>query len=214
MLSSGRVCLFGAVAEAAAAGMGVRAAAAAVRARSGVVDRAQKEEFVDAINRVFSETAIVVVTHNTGLSVAEITALRSQVRAVGGTLKVTKNRLVKRAIVGTPFEPLTSLFTGPTTIAYADDVVAVAKVVADFAKSNERLVLLGGGLGSMVLDSEGVKTLAKMPPIEEMRAKLLGVFKAPMANALGVLNAPAQKMVGVLHAPPRKLVGVLHAKAA
>lgn len=178
------------------------------------MDRTQKEEFIDAINRVFSETAVVVVTHNTGLSVAEITALRSQVRAIGGTLKVTKNRLVKRAIVGTPFEQLASLFTGPTTIAYADDPVAVAKVVADFAKANERLVLLGGGLGSMVLDGDGVKALAKMPPIEEMRARLLGVLKAPMANALGVFNAPAQKMVGVLHAPPRKLVGVLHAKAA
>ena len=178
------------------------------------MDRGQKEQFVDMMGQVLDETAIVIVVHNTGLTVSEMNALRTRVRDAGGSVKVTKNRLVKRALGGTRFESLAPMFTGPTVIAYADDPVGIAKVTVDFAKANPKLVLLGGGLGSMVLDAEAIGALAKMPPIEEMRAKLVGVLKAPLSNTIGVLNAPAQKMVGVLNAPPRNMVGVLRAKAA
>lgn len=177
------------------------------------MDRAEKTAFVGDLNEVFQTTAVVVVTHYIGLSVAELTALRGQVRDAGGQFKVTKNRLAKRAIEGTRYEGLAPLFVGPTAIAWADDPVAMAKVATDYAKKNQKLKVIGGGLGSSVIDVAGLTALAKMPPIEELRAKLVGVMKAPMANTLGVLNAPAQKMVGVVNAPAQKLVGVLRAKA-
>lgn len=176
------------------------------------MDRAQKEQFVEQMGGVLRETPIIIVTHNTGLTVAQMSALRTQVRAIGGAVKVTKNRLIKRALEGTSFEGLEPLFVGPTAIAYANDAVAVAKATVDFAKANPKLVLIGGGIGSQVLDAEGIEALAKLPSIEELRSKLLGCLTAPLANTVGVLNAPAQKMVGVLGAPQQKLVGVLRAK--
>ena len=178
-----------------------------------LVDRAQKEQFVEWMNDVFKETSIVIVSHNTGLTVTQLNAFRTEVRDVGGAVKVTKNRLVKRALEGTKFAAMAPMFVGPTTIAYAQDPVATAKTAVAFAKKNPKLVLLGGALGPMLLTAEDVAALAKMPPIAELRAKLLGVLKAPLVNTVGVLSAPAQKLVGVLAAPPRKMVGVLHAKA-
>lgn len=177
------------------------------------MDRAQKEQFVEAMNDVFKETSIVIVSHNTGLTVTDLNAFRTEVRGIGGAVKVTKNRLVKRALGGTKFAGLAPMFVGPTTISYGHDPVAAAKTAVAFAKSHPKLVLLGGALGPMLLTPEDVAALAKMPPIEDLRAKLLGVLKAPLVNTVGVLNAPAQKLVGVLAAPPRKMVGVLHAKA-
>ncbi len=177
------------------------------------MDRAEKSEFVSEMRDVFRSSAIVLVTHYKGLTVAEVSGLRVKLREAGARFKVTKNTLTKLAIANTPYEKLADTLTGPTAIVWSDDPVAVAKVTTDYVKTNPKLQVIAGGVGQSVIDVEGLKALAKMPPIEELRAKLLGVFKAPLANTLGVLQAPAQKLVGVINAPGQKFVGVLRAKA-
>ncbi len=127
------------------------------------MDRAQKQELVDTLNKVFKETEVVVVTQNSGLTVAQVTELRRQMRAAGASFKVAKNRLVCLALEGTPYAPLKNLFKGPTGIAYANDPVAAAKVAVEFAKKNDKLVVIGGAMGETVLDAEGVKSLASLP---------------------------------------------------
>ena len=131
------------------------------------MDRTQKREVVAELHEVFSDIGSVVVTHYSGLNVAEITDLRSQMRGAGATFRVTKNRLTKLALDGTPYSPLGELFSGPTAIAYADDPVAAAKVAVDFAKKNDKLVVLGGAMGDTVLDAKGVEALAKLPQWRE-----------------------------------------------
>ncbi len=164
------------------------------------MDRTQKEDLVAEMHQMFSGTAVVVVTHYTGLTVAEISALRAKMREQGAGFKVTKNRLTRLALDGTPYQGLSDLFTGPTAIAYSDDPVAAPKVAADFAKTNPKLVLLGGGLGDKVLDVDGVKNLATLPSLDEIRAKLVGLLNAPATKVAGVLQAPAGQIARVLAA--------------
>jgi len=167
------------------------------------VDRGQKEELVASMHQTFEDAEMVVVTHYSGLTVAEVSELRRKMNEAGASFKVTKNRLTRRAIDGTKFAALSDLFTGPTAIAYSDDPVAAAKVSVDFAKSNEKLVVLGGALGAEVLDISGVKALASLPGIDELRAKIVGM-----------LNTPATRIAGVLQAPGGQIARVLSAKAA
>jgi large subunit ribosomal protein L10 len=169
-----------------------------------LVDRAQKEQFVEWMNDVFKETAIVIVSHNTGLTVTQLNAFRTEVRGVGGNVKVTKNRLVQRALEGTPYQPLGPLFTGPTAIAYADDPVAVAKVAVDYAKANANLVLLGGAVGQQPLDADGVKVLATLPSLDILRATIIGLIRTPPTRVAGVLQAPASQLARVLAAYAEK----------
>ncbi len=164
------------------------------------MDRAQKEAAVTALNTVFSQAGLVVVTHNTGLTVAEVSDLRGKMREAGATFKVAKNRLTKLALRGTPYEPLSDLFVGPTAIGYSVDVLAAAKVVMGFAKQNDRLVVLGGAMGEMRLDVAGVKTLADLPSLDELRGKIVGLIQAPATKIAGVLQAPAGQMARVLGA--------------
>jgi len=168
------------------------------------VDRAQKREAVAELNAVFSSTSSVIVTHYSGLSVAEITDLRQQMQAAGATFKVTKNRLTKLALDGTLYAPLTDLFTGPTGIAYSDDPVAPAKVAVNFAKSNEKLIVLGGGMGDKQLDVNGVKALASLPSLDALRGKLVGLLQAPATKLAGVIQAPASQLARVLSAQGSK----------
>lgn len=177
------------------------------------MDRRDKEDLVATLHRTFDETAIVVVTHYSGLTVAEMGDLRRRMRDAGASFKVTKNRLTRLALQGTRFAGLERLFVGPTAIAYSPDPVSAAKVAVDYAKTNQKLIVVGGGLGEQVLDPDGVKALATMPSLDELRAKLIGVFNAPASKLVGTLPAPAQKMVGVLDAPARNMVGVLQAYA-
>jgi large subunit ribosomal protein L10 len=142
------------------------------------------------------------VAHNTGLTVAEITDLRRRVREVGGSVKVAKNRLARLALKDTPPEGISDLFKGPTIIAYADDPVSVPKVTVNFAKDNDKLVVLGGSMGDVTLDVDGVKSLASLPSLDELRGKLVGL-----------LQAPAGKVVRVLAAPPGQLARVISAHA-
>jgi len=168
------------------------------------VDRNQKTELVASLHERFAEAGLVVVAHNQGLTVAEITDLRTKVRKAGAGFKVTKNRLTRLALAGTKFEPLSNLFTGPTTIAYSKDPVAAAKVVVDFAKSNDKLVILGAGLGSNKLDVEGVKALATLPSLDELRGKLLGMLQTPATRIAGVLQAPGGQIARVIAAHAKK----------
>jgi len=167
------------------------------------VERASKEELVTHYNGIFKDAGVVVVTHYSGLSVPEIDDLRNQMAEVGGTVKVTKNRLVKLALAGTSAEPISDLFAGPTAIAYSQDPVAAPKVAAKFAKENDNFVIIGGIMDQTVLDANGVKNLASLPSLDELRGKLVGL-----------LSAPATKVAGVLQAPAGQLARVVGAKAA
>jgi large subunit ribosomal protein L10 len=171
------------------------------------VDRAQKQQLVETLQRDLSDTVCVVVTHQTGLTVAEATQLRRQVRGAGATYRVTKNRLVRRALAGTPFEGLSELFTGPTAIAFSRDPVAAAKVVVEFANRNDKLRIVGGGLSGQPLDADGVKALASLPSLDALRGRLIGLLQAPATRVATVLQAPAAQIARVLSAYAEKSGG-------
>lgn len=164
------------------------------------MDRGQKEELVADMHQTFEDANMVVVTHYSGLTVAEISALRREMREAGASFKVTKNRLTRRAIDGTKFSPLSDMFTGPTAIAYSDDPVAPAKVAVKFAKSNDKLVVLGGALGEEMLDVDGIKALASLPGLDELRAKIVGMISTPATRIAGVLQAPGGQIARVISA--------------
>lgn len=164
------------------------------------MDRPQKEAFVANLQKMFSESTLLVVTKQTGLSVAEVTDLRRQMRTAGATFKVTKNRLARLALKDTPYQELAPLFTGPTAIACSEDPVAAAKVAVKFAEGNDKLVILGGGLGDKQLDVAEVKSLAKLPTLDELRGKLIGLLQAPATKVAGVLQAPAGQLARVFGA--------------
>ncbi|MCA8907062.1 MAG: 50S ribosomal protein L10 [Rhodospirillaceae bacterium] len=176
------------------------------------MERAQKEEKVAQLHEGLLSAETVIITHAQGMTVAESTDLRRKVREAGASFRVTKNRLARRALKGTAFEHLEGLFTGPTAVAYGTDPIAVAKVVWDYAKkSNNKLTVVGGGLGGQTLTGEAVEALTKMPPIEELRAKIVGLLQAPAGRLVGVLPAPAGQLARVIAAPPAQVVNVLKA---
>ena len=164
------------------------------------VDRIEKREFVAELSAVFAETSMVVVTRNAGLTVADVTDLRRKMRAAGVSFKVAKNRLALLALNGTRFDGLAPMLTGPTAIAWSKDPVAVAKAAVDFAKTNDKLVLVGGALGNQVLDASGLKALAELPSLDSLRAKLLGLLNAPATKVAGVVQAPAAQLARVFAA--------------
>jgi large subunit ribosomal protein L10 len=168
------------------------------------VDRTHKEELVASLQKALSDTVCVVITHQNGLTVQEVTELRRQMRAAGANFKVTKNRLARIALAGTQFERLSPMFTGPTAIAFSRDPVAAAKVAVEFANKNEKLRIVGGGLGETQLDAEGVKALATMPSLDQLRAKLLGLLQTPATRIAAVLQAPGGQVARVLGAYARK----------
>ena len=167
------------------------------------MDRAQKREFVDQLAAVFAETSMVVVSRNDGLTVADVTALRVKMREAGAQYKVAKNRLAHLALEGTRFDGLKPMLKGPTALAWSQDPVAVAKVAVEFAKTNEKFVLVGGALGTQMLDASGVKALAELPSLDQLRAKLLGLIQAPATKVAGVLQAPAGQLARVFAAYAR-----------
>jgi len=164
------------------------------------MDRSQKAESVAALNAVFNEVGVVVITRNLGLSVSQSTDLRSKMRDAGASYKVAKNRLAKLALKDTQYEGLEDLLTGPTALAWSTDPVAAAKAAVDFAKTNDKLEIVGGAMGSQVLDAEGIKALASMPSLDELRAKLIGLVNAPATKVAQLANAPAAKLARVFGA--------------
>jgi len=167
------------------------------------VDRAQKQQLTTRLHDDLADTVCVVITHQTGLSVAEVTQLRRQMRSAGASYRVTKNRLVRRALEGTPFAALAPLFTGPTAIAFSRDPVAAAKAAVEYANRNTKLTIVGGGLSGQVLDQAAVKALAILPSLDELRGRLIGL-----------INAPATKLAMLLQTPGGQLARLLAAHAA
>jgi large subunit ribosomal protein L10 len=168
------------------------------------MDRSQKAESVAALNAVFQEVGVVVITRNLGMSVKQSTELRGKVRDAGASYKVAKNRLAKLAIKDTAYEGLDEFFTGPTAIATSVDPVAAAKAVVDFAKTNDKIEIVGGAMGSQVLNADGVKALASMPSLDELRAKLIGLVQAPATKIAQLTTAPAAKLARVFAAYAEK----------
>ena len=164
------------------------------------MDRSQKTDAVASLNATLKEVGVVVVTRNLGLTVAQSTDLRAKMRDAGGSYKVTKNRLAKLAIKDTDYEGLGELLTGPTALATSVDPVAAAKAAVDFAKANDKLEIVGGAMGTQVFDEAGIKALASMPSLDELRGKLVGLLNAPATKVAQLANAPANKLARVFGA--------------
>ena len=164
------------------------------------MDRVNKEKLVAELNATFKEVSLVVVTQQSGLTVAEASDLRVRVREAGASFKVTKNRLTRLALEGTKFEALHGLLTGPTAMAFSADPVAAAKVCAKFAEDNKKLTIVGGALGEVTLDVDGVMALAKLPSIDELRGRLIGVLQAPATKLTRVTLEPAAQLARVFGA--------------
>lgn len=168
------------------------------------MEKAEKRELVTELNGVFTNAGSVVVAHYAGLTVAQLSDLRKKMRAAGGSVKVAKNRLIKIALQGTKSEGMSGLFVGQTVIAYSEDPIAAPKVAVDFAKGNDKLVIIGGAMGTTTLDEAGIKSLATMPSLNELRAKLVGMISTPATRIASVLSAPAGQIARVLNAYSQK----------
>jgi large subunit ribosomal protein L10 len=164
------------------------------------VDRAQKQQLTASLREDLADTVCVVVTHQTGLSVAEVTVLRREMRSAGARYRVTKNRLVKRALEGTQFEGLAPLFSGPTAIAFSQDPVAAAKAAVAYANRNAKLTIIGGGLSGQMLDEAAVKALATLPSLDELRGRIIGLLNAPATKLAVLLQTPGGQLARVLAA--------------
>jgi len=164
------------------------------------MDRSQKTEAVAQLNAVFNEVGVVVITRNLGMTVAQSTDLRTKMRDAGASYKVAKNSLAKLALKDTDYVGLDDMLTGPVGLAWSKDPVAAAKAAVDFAKSNDKLEIIGGSMGAVVLDEAGIKALASMPSLDELRAKLVGLVNAPATKIAQVVTAPAAKVARVFAA--------------
>jgi large subunit ribosomal protein L10 len=178
------------------------------------VDRTEKREFVAGLHEALAATSMIVVTHNTGLTVAEATDLRRRMRAAGVTFRIAKNRLAHLALEGTRFDGLKSMLTGPTALAWSMDPVAAAKATDEFARTNEKLVLIGGALGSQTLDASGVRALAELPSLDALRARIVGMVATPATRVAVVLQGSAGQLARVFGAFARKSEGGEAAAAA
>ena len=164
------------------------------------MERAEKREVVTALHDVFAKTGVVVVAHYAGLTVAQMTKLRSEMRSAGGQVKVAKNRLVKLALEGTDAKGIADLLKGPTCLAFSADPIAAPKIAVKFAKANEKFVILGGTMGTTVLDAKGVNSLADLPSLDELRGKLIGLLQAPASKIARTLNEPGAQLARVFGA--------------
>jgi large subunit ribosomal protein L10 len=166
--------------------------------------RALKQQLVDETNAQVKDAGILLVAHYKGLTVAEITDLRVSIRKAGAGFKVTKNLLAKRSLAGTNYEKISHMFKGPTAVAYANDPVSAAKALSEFAKKNEKLVLVGGAFGNTVLDKAAINQLASLPSLDELRAKIIALLQTPATRIAGVLQAPAGQLARVFGAYAKK----------
>jgi large subunit ribosomal protein L10 len=164
------------------------------------VDRAGKEELVSTLNTTFNEVGVVVVAHYSGLTVAQMQKLRQEMKKSGATVRVAKNRLVKIALDGTDKGSISGLMKGPTLLAYSKDPVSAPKIAVEFAKTHDKFVILGGAMGPTALDANGVKALATMPSLDELRAKIVGLIQAPATKLAQLSTAPAAKLARVFGA--------------
>ena len=164
------------------------------------MNREEKAELIKKLNSTFNNAGVVVVTHQSGLTVEESTDLRVKMREVGARYQVAKNRIVKLALKDTKYENIIDLFSGPTAIAVSEDPVSAPKIIFKFAKENDKLSIIGAGLDGKTLSVDEVKQLALLPSLDELRGKLVGLIKSPSQKLASVAAAPANKLVNVLHA--------------
>lgn len=176
------------------------------------MNRTEKVELVESLRGVFSGTAVVVVTRQTGMTVAEVEDLRGVMREAGSGYKVTKNRLARLALEGTQYEGLRSVFEGPTAIATSADPVATAKAAVAYANKNAKFSIVAGAIGSSMLSPAEVKTLSELPSIDELRARLVGLVQAPLARLAGVLPKPAENLARLVPEPGAKVARVFAAR--
>ena len=162
------------------------------------MNKAEKSKLIETLQTSFNDAATIVVTHQVGMTVAESSALRQRMRDAGAGFKVTKNRIAKLAIKGTRFENLEELFTGPTAIGLSKDPVAAAKTLVEFADENKKITIIGGSMDGKILDKDDVKSLAKLPSLDELRGKIVGIIQAPASKLARVINGPANKLARVL----------------
>jgi large subunit ribosomal protein L10 len=180
--------------------LGTQFKATTANRRELAVERAAKKEAVEQLNEVFKTTSVAIVAHYSGLTVTQMQTLRRQMKQAGASVKVSKNRLAKIALEGTDVVAIGSLLKGPTVIATSNDPVAAPKVAVEFAKANEQFVILGGSMGKTVLNVDGVKALASLPSLDELRAKLVGLINAPATKIAQLTTAPAAKVARVVQA--------------
>ncbi len=164
------------------------------------MDRAAKEKLVATLGGVFNDAGVIVVAHNNGMTVTQMNELRGKMAEAGGSVKVAKNRLVKLALEGSDAEGIKDLFVGPTVLAYSQDPVTAPKIVSAFAKGNDKIAVLGAAMGTTVLDTAGVKILADLPSLDELRAKLIAMIQTPATRIAGVVQAPAGQLARVMGA--------------
>ena len=162
------------------------------------MDRAEKGKVVDELGQIFASSGVVVVAHYVGMTVAHMQGLRAKMREVGGSVRVAKNKLAKIALDGKPGFKMGDLLTGMTVLAFSEDPVAAAKVCEDYAKTNDKFVILGGAMGDAVLDKAGVTLVAAMPSREELLAQIVGMIGSPGSNIAGAIGAPASNIAGIL----------------
>ena len=168
------------------------------------MDRSQKADSIAFLSEVFAEAGAVVIIRNLGMTVAQSTALRTKIREAGATYKVAKNSLAKLAVAGTDYEGVGEFFTGPTGIAASADPVAAAKAVIEFAKTTDKIEIVGGAMGTQVLNADGIRALATMPSLDELRGKLVGLIQAPATKLAQLATAPAAKLARVFSAYAEK----------
>jgi large subunit ribosomal protein L10 len=168
------------------------------------MNRTEKKEMIENLNSDLSKSAVVIVAHYKGLTVADMTNLRVKIRDAGASFKVTKNKLTQIALKGTLFDNISGMFVGPTAIAYSSDPVVAAKIISEFAKTNDKLVILGGAFGATLLDAKAVEVLSKLPSLDELRAKIVGLINAPATKIAAILQAPAGQLARVIGAHSRK----------
>lgn len=162
------------------------------------MERAEKTQVVEELGTIFADSGVVVVAHYAGLTVAEMQDFRGRMREAGGSVRVAKNRLAKIALEGKPSAGMAEYLTGQTVLAYSEDPVAAAKIARDFAKANDKYVILGGAMGGEVLDSKGVEAVANMPSREELIAEIVGMIGSPASNLAAAIGAPASDIAGIL----------------
>jgi len=177
------------------------------------VDRAAKEDLVAELREAFEQSAILIVTQQTRMTVFESQELRKSMRDAGARFKVAKNRLVRLALEDTPFQGVSDQLTGPTGFIWSADPVGVSKAILKYAKKNDKLTILAAAFGTQILDKDGVEAVSKMPSLDELRGTLVGLLQAPAVKVVGILPAPAQQVVGVMNAGAAKLPRVLQAYA-
>ena len=164
------------------------------------MDRSQKADLVAELKQVFTDTTVVVVTRNHGLSVAQSSDLRMKMRDAGAQYKVAKNRLALIALEDTQYKPIGDLLKGPTALATSADPVAAAKVAVDFAKTNDKFEIVGGAMGDTVLDVNGIKALAALPSLDELRARIVGLIQAPATKIARTVSEPGAQLARIFAA--------------